>query len=68
VKPGLVALGAFLVVIGAVWFGQGIGWIGGSPMTGDNMWAVIGPVVAVLGVALVGFALTRPRRGDGAGR
>ncbi|MEP6814937.1 MAG: hypothetical protein ABI873_05255 [Marmoricola sp.] len=66
-KPGLVAFGAFLVVLGAVWFGQGTGWIGGSPMTGTTTWSVIGPVTALLGLALVGFGL-RGRSRDGAQR
>ncbi|MDQ6641502.1 MAG: hypothetical protein M3Y66_03295 [Actinomycetota bacterium] len=67
-KPGLVALGAFLVVIGAVWFGQGIGWIGGSAMTGVTLWAVAGPVVALAGLSVIGLGLTRRSGGDDAGR
>lgn len=52
-KPGLVAFGAFLVVIGAIWFGQGMDWIGGSAMSGDALWAVVGPILALVGVGLV---------------
>ena len=54
-----VILGVVLVLIGLLWTGQGLGWIGGSPMTGVTLWAVVGPVVALLGVLLV----VRSRRG-----
>lgn len=46
-------LGVILVLIGALWTGQGLGWIGGSVMTGVTLWAVIGPVVALLGILLI---------------
>ncbi len=48
-----LVLGAVLVLIGALWTGQGLGWIGGSAMTGVTLWAIIGPLVALGGVALV---------------
>jgi hypothetical protein len=54
-----VVLGVLLVLIGLLWTGQGLGWIGGSPMTGVTLWAVVGPVVALLGV----FLIVRSRRG-----
>lgn len=52
-----ITLGLLMVVVGAVWTFQGLGFLTGSPMTGVEMWAVIGPIVAGLGVALaiVGF-------------
>lgn len=68
-KPGLAAFGAFLVLIGAIWFGQGMGWISGSPMTDVTLWAVVGPIVALLGLALIGFGFTwRSGRNGPAGR
>ncbi|MFN0283684.1 MAG: hypothetical protein ACKVZ6_17140 [Kineosporiaceae bacterium] len=51
-KQLLVGIGLFLVVIGAIWTGQGLGLIGGSFMSGEVLWAVIGPVVAVLGAGV----------------
>lgn len=56
----LVALGVVMVLVGALWTGQGLGWIGGSPMTDQSIWAIIGPLVAGLGVALVFSAVRRP--------
>jgi hypothetical protein len=49
----MLVLGAALVLIGLLWTGQGLGWIGGSPMTGVSLWAVLGPLVALAGVVLV---------------
>ena len=47
-----VGLGALLVVVGAVWTLQGLGYIGGSAMSGVPLWAVVGPVVVILGLLL----------------
>ena len=41
------------LLVGIIWFGQGIGLIGGSFMTGEAVWAVIGVVMIALGVVLV---------------
>jgi hypothetical protein len=48
-----VALGALMLVVGGVWTLQGLGYLAGSPMTGVAAWALIGPLVAGFGVALV---------------
>jgi hypothetical protein len=45
--------GVVLVLVGGVWFFQGIGVIGGSFMTNNSTWVVIGAVVAIVGVALI---------------
>jgi hypothetical protein len=55
-------LGVVCCVVGAVWVGQGVGWIGGSFMTGEAVWAVIGAVAILIGVALL-----RSPRGAGGG-
>jgi hypothetical protein len=47
-----VTVGVLMVVVGAVWTFQGLGYLKGSPMTGVSLWAVVGPLVAGLGVAL----------------
>ena len=51
-KPLRVAVGAFLVLVGVVWFLQGIDVLGGSVMSGVTLWAVVGPIVAVVGLYL----------------
>ena len=58
-RPALVALGLMLVVIGVVWTLQGLGYVGGSVMSGVTVWAVIGPIVAIVGFWLA----MRGRRG-----
>jgi hypothetical protein len=50
-------IGVVLVLVGGVWFFQGIGVIGGSFMTDNSVWVAIGAVVAI-----VGFVLIWPRR------
>ena len=47
-----VGLGVLLVLVGAVWTLQGLGYIGGSAMSGVPLWAVVGPVVVILGLLL----------------
>jgi tetrahydromethanopterin S-methyltransferase subunit C len=48
-----LALGLLAVVLGVLWTAQGLDLIGGSVMSGVTIWAVIGPVVAVLGLVLI---------------
>ena len=59
----LVPLGLVVVLVGLVWTAQGIGWLGGSPMTGKTLWAVLGPLLALGGVAMVVVGLRRRGRG-----
>ena len=56
-----VVLGALMVVVGAVWTFQGLGYLEGSPMSGVDTWAIIGPIVAGLGVALAYVGLRGAR-------
>jgi hypothetical protein len=59
-KKGLpVVLGVLMVVVGAVWTAQGLGYLEGSAMTGVEVWAVIGPLLAGFGVALVLVSVRR---------
>ena len=55
-----ILLGLGLLVVGGIWTFQGLGYIGGSAMSDQEEWAIIGPAVAGLGVALV-IAVTRPK-------
>lgn len=54
-----IAFGLLMLVSGGVWTGQGLGWIGGSPMSDVEIWATIGPIVAGLGVALIIVSVKR---------
>lgn len=61
-KIGLTVVGVLLLLIGAVWIGQGLGYIRGSFMTGDIHWFWIGSAVGVVGVAVGIVGLLRPAR------
>jgi hypothetical protein len=54
-------LGALLFFTGIVWVGQGVGWIGGSFMTGSTFWAVTGAVCVVAALVLLGWPWRQPR-------
>lgn len=55
----LLAIGVVLAAIGLIWTLQGLGYLAGSPMTGDAVWAIIGPLVAGFGVAAAYVGLRR---------
>jgi hypothetical protein len=57
----LLPLGLGLILVGLVWTAQGLGWLGGSPMTGKTLWAVLGPVLALVGAVLVATGVRRRR-------
>ena len=59
-KATAILFGLAIVVVGGIWTFQGLGYIGGSAMSDQEEWAIIGPLVAGLGVALI-IAVTRPR-------
>ena len=58
----LVVIGVAAVVAGIIWTLQGLGYVGGSFMSGATVWAIIGPLVALAGLVLIGLALRGRRR------
>jgi hypothetical protein len=61
-KPFRLAISIVLLLIGLVWIGQGTGLLGGSAMSSQSIWALIG---VVLVVAAVGVAWTARRTARG---
>jgi apolipoprotein N-acyltransferase len=59
-----LSIAGLMILVGAVWFGQGNGWIGGSSMTGESFWAYAGALTAGLGVALAFVVVQSARRKD----
>jgi hypothetical protein len=59
-RIGLSVIGALCLLVGGVWFLQGVNVLPGSFMTGQTKWAIYGGVLVVAGVGLV-FAARRPR-------
>jgi hypothetical protein len=54
-----ILIGAVAVVMGVVWTLQGLDVLGGSAMSGDSTWAIVGPIVAVVGMLVFLFGLRR---------
>ena len=54
-----LAAGIVMILLGGLWTFQGLGYVGGSFMTGSKTWAILGPVVAGFGVALVVVTLQK---------
>jgi amino acid transporter len=52
-----VVAGVVLVLLGLLWTLQGVGVIEGGSMSGTTTWSIIGPIVLLVGAALmwVGF-------------
>jgi hypothetical protein len=48
--------GVVLCLTGAVWIAQGTDVLHGSGMSGHGQWAVIGGVLALVGLALLAWA------------
>jgi hypothetical protein len=56
-------IGTLLVAVGGVWIAQGTGALGGSFMTGEGFWTLMGSVAALVGISLlVGIAREGRRR------
>jgi hypothetical protein len=57
----LAGVGALVTIVGIIWTLQGLGILGGSVMTGKTLWAVLGPLVAVAGLAMMVASLRASR-------
>ncbi|GGM40905.1 hypothetical protein GCM10007977_047920 [Dactylosporangium sucinum] len=56
-----IGVGVLLILFGGVWTLQGLDVLGGSAMSGVTVWAVVGPVVALVGIVSVVIGLRRSR-------
>lgn len=52
-RIALYVAGTLCLLLGCVWFLQGINVLPGSFMTGQTKWAVYGALLAAVGVGLV---------------
>jgi hypothetical protein len=55
----LIGAGSLITLAGVVFTLQGVGVIGGSFMSGTTTWAIAGPLIALVGLALVILGLRR---------
>ena len=57
-RTTLIVIAVLLMLVGTVWFFQGINVLPGSFMTGQTQWAVYGAIAFLVGL----FALYQARR------
>jgi drug/metabolite transporter superfamily protein YnfA len=48
----IICVGVVVALFGLLFTLQGIGVVGGSPMSNTTTWTVLGPIIALIGVAL----------------
>ncbi len=58
-RTGAAAIGVLVLLVGAVFAGQGLGYIPGSFMTGDMHWFWIGGAMVVAGLAILAATFLR---------
>ena len=63
-RISVVVIGLVVAAVGLVFTLQGLDVLGGSAMSGQHKWAVIGIVLIVVGLGAVGWG-ARPRRTGG---
>jgi hypothetical protein len=63
----LIIVGALITIAGVIFALQGFGVLGGSAMSGTSLWAALGPLIAVVGLAAIWSGL-RMRRSSAAAR
>jgi hypothetical protein len=52
-------IGLLAVALGALWTLQGLNIVVGGAMSGQRLFVVVGPILALIGLALVGVGLRR---------
>jgi uncharacterized membrane protein HdeD (DUF308 family) len=57
----LIGVGAVAAIFGIIFALQGVGVIGGSFMSGTSLWSVLGPLIALAGIAMITAGLWRRR-------
>lgn len=58
-KIALNIIGILIVLMGAIWFLQGINILPGTFMAGQIKWAIYGAICLIIGAALLVFANRR---------
>lgn len=61
----LTIVGVLLILVGIVWILQGFNVLLGSIMSGNIVYAILGLIVAVIGIGLIIYANRRRRRISG---
>jgi hypothetical protein len=61
-RIAILAVGIVVTCFGVLWALQGFGVVGGSPMSNTTTWSIIGPIVALVGIAIAAYG-ARGRKG-----
>jgi hypothetical protein len=54
-------VGVVVALFGALFALQGFGVVGGSPMSNTTTWSILGPIIALIGIAIAVGAARRRR-------
>lgn len=57
----IVVVGVLVALFGLLFTLQGFGAVGGSPMSNTTTWSILGPIIALVGIATA-FAGWRARK------
>jgi drug/metabolite transporter superfamily protein YnfA len=55
VRTSLIVAGVVVALFGLLFTLQGVGAVGGSPMSNTTTWSVLGPIIALVGIAVAVF-------------
>ena len=57
----VILLGVVVALFGLLFALQGFGVVGGSPMSNTTTWSVLGPIIALIGIAIAIAGARRPK-------
>ena len=57
----LLILGIVVAAFGVLFALQGFGVVGGSPMSNTTTWSILGPIIALIGIAIAGAGARRSK-------
>ncbi len=55
----IIVLGVIVALFGLLFALQGFGVVGGSPMSNTTTWSILGPIIALIGLAIAASAARR---------
>jgi hypothetical protein len=62
VKKGLfIVVGVIVALAGVLFTLQGLNVMGGAAMSGKTIWAVLGPIIAIVGLAVATLGVRQGR-------
>ncbi|GHJ55348.1 hypothetical protein Nm8I071_46550 [Nonomuraea sp. TT08I-71] len=57
-----LTVGLLAVVLGALWTVSGLGYVEGSVLTDQRIWAAVGPVLVLIGLVALWLGMRARRR------